>query len=133
MTAEELRIENINRCLDYAFGYCQAHGIDMKEMDRKLLNDVIYEFSNEAGIPDKHQQHAFAHLVCEMNGNHSQFLEPKTNKKHMKMKEPKPMLPVEIQHLNTRADERDEPTQRGKVKPYFSPQMKMNMKGGRNG
>ena len=129
MNTEQTRVNNIHRCLDHVFGFCQEQGIDMKRMDRKELNELMYSFSNEAGIPDKHFQQAYSHQIAELNGTPSTILQ--SNQKSNKMKNTKEILPLlPIQFLDKK-DDRDEPTvsrsQRGKtVLPYFSPQMKMN-------
>ncbi len=135
MNTEQTRVNNIHRCLDHVFGFCQEQGIDMKRMDRKELNELMYSFSNEAGIPDKHFQQAYSHQIAELNGTPSTILQSNQNNRIMKNKQPAPMLPMDLQILDKKKP--DEPTTRTKrpriqgtqrVEPYISPMMQMNSK-----
>ena len=125
MITQEQREVNINKVLDFAFGHCQEHGIDMKTMNRKRLNDIMFDYSIDAEIPFSHFELAFMHQIATLNGTPSTILQ--SNKKQIIMKNPiSPMLPMELTIL----DKPDEPTTKGKrqrirgiqkIDPYLSP------------
>lgn len=99
LRADEQRIENINRVLDFAYGFAEEKGMDIRNMDRKKLSEEMYGFCIDAELPDEIHRQAFQHLISELNGTPSSFLDPITaNRSHPGLmtvnEDSEPLIPV---------------------------------------